>query len=93
MPDRTFKIKNWYFPVCSRCTGIYVGLFLFFVQNLIISLFFNPIFGLMLIFPTLLDGTTQFFGLRESNNHIRLLTGLLAGYGYGILILDLMIKL
>jgi len=28
--ERTFKIGKWYFPVCSRCTGIYLGMILGF---------------------------------------------------------------
>ncbi len=31
LPERTFKIGNHYFPVCSRCTGIYIGAFSYHV--------------------------------------------------------------
>ncbi len=31
LPDRTFKIRNWYFPVCARCTGLYIGAFSYFI--------------------------------------------------------------
>jgi uncharacterized membrane protein len=88
IPERTFKINNRYFPVCSRCTGIYIGFFLFFIQNYIFSLYLTPLFGFIMIIPMFIDGTTQFFGFRKSNNKLRLITGLIAGYGYGILIIN-----
>ena len=30
-PKRTFKIRNYYFPVCSRCTGFYIAIFSYFI--------------------------------------------------------------
>ncbi|BDZ71590.1 hypothetical protein GCM10025861_21070 [Methanobacterium petrolearium] len=36
--------------------------------------------------PSLLDGFTQLIELRESNNILRLLTGLIGGVGLAILI-------
>ena len=40
-----------------------------------------------MLIPTFLDGLTQLFGSRESNNYIlRLSTGLMGGVGVGILI-------
>jgi uncharacterized membrane protein len=42
-----------------------------------------------MIIPTFLDGYTQLIGLRESNNILRLLTGLLGGFGLAILIKSL----
>jgi len=38
-----------------------------------------------MIIPTFIDGLTQFSGLRESNNFLRVLTGFFAGLGLGIL--------
>lgn len=36
-----------------------------------------------LFFPLILDGFTQYQGLRNSNNYIRSITGILAGAGAG----------
>jgi uncharacterized membrane protein len=39
-----------------------------------------------MIFPTFYDGFTQLKGSRESNNFLRLSTGLMGGIGLAILI-------
>jgi len=43
------------------------------------------IIAVALIIPTFLDGLTQLFGFRESNNTLRFLSGFLAGVGLGII--------
>lgn len=89
IPERTFQIKGRYFPVCSRCTGLYIGAFLYFIY-----VYFNYVnYSLLLILiavlitlPTILDGLTQFIASRESNNFLRFSTGLSGGIGFAILI-------
>lgn len=91
-PERTFKIKKWYFPVCSRCTGLYIGAFSYFAYVYFVNIEYGLIINLiaiLMISPTFLDGLSQFLGLRESNNSIRFTTGLIAGIGLGILIKSL----
>jgi len=39
-----------------------------------------------MLIPTFMDGSTQLFGFRESNNLLRLITGLIGGIGLAILI-------
>ncbi|WP_335645275.1 MULTISPECIES: DUF2085 domain-containing protein [Methanobacterium] len=46
MPERTFKIRGHYFPVCSRCTGVYMGAFSYFMY---VYLFYVD-YTLLLIF-------------------------------------------
>jgi uncharacterized membrane protein len=48
--------------------------------------------GSILLIPGGIDGTTQMFGYRESNNRLRAVTGLLLGLGivvfsYGVIFL------
>ena len=88
-PERTFNIRGHYFPVCSRCTGFYIGAFSYFIY-----VYFNFVeytiplifIAFLMIIPTFLDGFTQLIGSRESNNILRLCTGLIGGIGLGILI-------
>jgi len=88
IPDRTFSIKGHYFPVCSRCTGIYIGAFSYFIIAYLTPIKYTAtliITATLITIPTILDGFTQLLGLRESNNLIRFLTGLPAGIGLGIM--------
>lgn len=88
IPDRTFKIRNNYFPVCSRCTGAYIGMFSYYVFAYFVYVEYTLPIVLMsslMIMPMLFDGITQLFELRESNNSLRFFTGLIGGIGLGIL--------
>jgi len=40
----------------------------------------------MLVVPAVYDGLTQFLGLRESDNTLRFVTGLMGGIGLGVII-------
>ena len=72
-------------PLCARCFGFYFGLLLGMPIGLTISPFvdfdFYSMMGIMVlgVTPMGIDGWTQLKGWRQSNNTIRLLTGLLAG--------------
>jgi len=89
IPERTFKIGERYFPVCSRCTGLYMGAFSYFAFVYMVYIQYTLeiiLIAITMIIPTFIDGLTQFTGNRESNNALRFSTGLIAGIGLGILI-------
>lgn len=65
--------------LCSRCIGILLGYIFGLVLNLFII--FRIEFSILFIVPLVLDGVTQLFGYRESNNLLRVLTGILFGVG------------
>lgn len=95
-PERTFRYKNNYFPICSRCTGFYLGIlvsfpiiFFYLEYFQMINLFF---LGLVFLIPMFLDGSTQFLEFRKSNNKLRFITGLIGGLGIGILIFKILLK-
>jgi len=80
MPERSFFYKGRQFPVCARCTGFYLAYitmpiftFSFWVPGLALTL--------LLLTPALIDGLTQAYFNRESNNTIRVITGFIAGAG------------
>jgi len=88
IPERTFKLKERYFPLCARCTGIWISgiSFLLFVAFFPITYDIGKLtlLAIVLILPMIIDGTTQLFGMRNSNNIIRFCTGLLGGISLGI---------
>ena len=89
LPNRTFKIRGYYFPVCSRCTGIYIGAFSYFILAMFYYIEYDlslMIAASLLIIPTFIDGLTQFIGFRDSNNTLRFFSGLIAGIGLAIFI-------
>ena len=79
--DRSFKVHGHVFPVCARCTGIIVG-FALAVLLLNIEYRVPSIYSVIFIIPLLMDGFSQSFGWRESNNLLRLLTGIVFGIGF-----------
>ena len=89
IPERTFNIRGNYFPLCSRCTGLYIGAFFCFIFINLFYINYSLNFisvSVLLIIPTFIDGITQFFGFRNSNNILRFFTGLIGGLGLVILI-------
>ncbi len=76
--DRSFKIKGWQLPVCSRCTGILTGqiigliLYMFKIQ---IPIYVDICFLLIMF----LDWYIQYKNIKESSNFRRFVTGNLAG--------------
>lgn len=88
-PERTIKIKGRYFPVCSRCTGFYIGAFSYFIYVYFFHVQYTSFLiflAFLMIIPSLGDGFTQFIGKRESNNILRFSSGIIGGMGLGILI-------
>lgn len=78
MEERSFKIKGWQFPICSRCTGILTGQILgavLYLYRLRIPFYFD--IGFLLIM--FLDWFIQYKNIRQSTNFRRFLTGNLAG--------------
>lgn len=79
MPERSFFVFGYQFPVCARCTGIMAGeifsipLFILFNQSIIVSI--------LLTIPMAVDGIMQYKTAYISNNLKRVVTGFLFGYG------------
>lgn len=84
--DRTirfFGLENFF---CSRCLGVLIGFFI----GLCYSIFFHSfplVLGIIFMIPLVIDGFSQLFGYRESNNIIRLITGFLFGFGMTAIVL------
>ena len=84
IPERSFFIKGHQFPVCARCTGFYTGLAVFLIYNYIYGIDYSLslfVLSIILLIPAAVDGFTQLFELRESNNNLRFVTGFIGGIG------------
>ena len=89
MPERSFFIGSYQFPLCARCTGIQIGrliavlLFPFVLIPMKIALTVFP----LLLLPLAVDGLVQKYTGYESNNCKRVITGILWGFASVSLIL------
>lgn len=83
MPERSFFIKGFQFPVCARCIGVIlsaiIATIIFFKKRLPIGL------CLAMSSVMLLDWGMQYLKIKESTNSRRLITGLIGGFGYSTL--------
>ena len=92
LPERSFFIKGYQFPVCSRCMGIWIGGILAVVLiafRLIVPL---PI-GAIIMLPMIVDGGLQYLFKIMSTNLRRILTGLLFGFGFVQIIVKILFKI
>lgn len=81
--DRSFFIRGRQVPLCSRCTGIFVGVL---AAPLFVShIHWTLATGLLSAFFA--DATTQYCGLRSSNNGLRFATGI----GFSVAFLSLVV--
>lgn len=86
-PERSFFVKGYQMPVCARCEGELIGILI----SLIAIWFMRPSILLLVILmvPMVLDGLIQTLTKYESTNGRRLTTGILFGFGAGMLVLTL----
>lgn len=88
LESRSIKIFGKQTPICARCSAIlfgYLAIPFLFVEHIHISL----LIGIVLNLPMIIDGYTQKWKWRKSNNFLRVSTGLLSGFGMSALIVTL----
>jgi len=83
--ERCFSFNGKPMPFCSRCLGCSIGHIAAFVFFIIGRMPTIPI-AVMLIIPLAIDWSAQEFLGVISNNYRRLFTGILGGFGVGIII-------
>lgn len=89
--ERSLPLFDVPMPICSRCTGIYVGMLIGIALFPLIRWLRERtmrVVALIAITPLGIDGVTQLLGLRESINPLRIATGLIAGLAFGLWILS-----
>ena len=80
MPERSFFLKGYQFPVCARCTGVIVGELVSLIL-ILCSIKLNPIVSIALLIPMGIDWGLQYVKILESDNIRRVITGAIGGFG------------
>jgi len=89
IPERSFTVKGYTFPICARCTGVFLGQ----LSSVILILCGAPIRLGMALFMALimfLDWSAQQLKLYTSNNLARCFVGFLGGTGIWSVMLKLL---
>jgi uncharacterized membrane protein len=86
MPQRTLFVGDYPMPFCARDYGLYlgclIGALLPFTRLRLPKFLAHPLAAVAFMAPMAVDGVTQtILGLRESDNTLRVITGLLFGFG------------
>jgi len=81
MAERSLYLNGNQMPFCARDVGIFIGL----AAGMLAVLALTPRFALtallVMVLPIMIDGTVQLTGWYESNNALRVITGVLGGAG------------
>ncbi len=98
IPVRSFFLGNQPFAVCSRCFGIYFGLFVGFILYPFLRGIEKteplPYFWLFLaMIPMLVDWSLGFFEIWENTHLSRFLTGLVLGAACGGFIIPALVEI
>ncbi len=88
MPERSFHISGYVFPVCARCTGVAAGQFSACV-TLLCGLRVSWLWSSALLLVMGLDWFVQHINIRQSTNIRRFVTGILGGFGLFNLYFDI----
>ena len=98
IPERSFHILEHQFAVCSRCFGVYFGLFAGVVTyplwRPIDSVEPLPRFWLFLsMLPISIDWSLGVFGIWENNHLSRFITGLILGVACAVYIVPALVEI
>ena len=80
LPERSFYFKQYQFPVCARCCGVFIGEILALICTVKKKRISTPI-SIACMFAMLSDWLIQYIEIKESTNKRRLLTGVFGGFG------------
>jgi uncharacterized membrane protein len=89
-PWRSFWFRGRPLPLCARCTTIYLSIPVGIALGLLMAFMVKPsmlivtIIFILLVLPGVMDGLTQYWWKRRSNNLLRAYTGVLYGGGIGL---------
>lgn len=81
LPERSFFIGGYQFPLCARCTGITIG-YLLALLLCILQMIVPLWLSFLMLIPLIVDGGVQLLFYIMSNNIRRFVTGLVFGVGF-----------
>lgn len=84
--NRSYFLNGNQMPFCSRDVGLFAGFPIGFGFLLFVRLIVNPLLVLIGLAPMAVDGGLQLLTSYESNNPLRLATGIVAGVTFAVLI-------
>ncbi len=98
IPSRSFQLENHSFAVCSRCFGVYFGLFfgtmVYPVFRSIEEIEPLPRIWLFLaLVPMAIDWSLGFLGVWENTLYSRFFTGLLVGTACAVFIIPALVEI
>jgi len=95
LPTRSLRILGLPLSLCSRCFGIYLGIFIAGIYAIRESKVPKRLAhrGIILMIPLLIEVSTVMLNMRSTNNDIRLITGFLCGLGIGLILYGLSVTL
>ncbi len=98
MPSRSFHVLEHQFAVCSRCTGVYFGIFLGLISYPLFRSMEEiepfPRFWLFLaMIPMAIDWSLTFFEIWENTHFTRVTSGLILGFTCAVFIVPALVEL
>ncbi|MCU0851790.1 MAG: DUF2085 domain-containing protein [Thermoplasmata archaeon] len=93
LANRSFFLNGNQMPFCARDVGIFVGVAVGFGVASFIRYKIHPLIALAGLVPIAIDGGLQAVTSYESNNILRVVTGLIAGLALSLLIAHFMLVL
>lgn len=84
--DRSYFLNGNQMPFCARDLGLFAGLVAGFGLVTFVQLVLNPLYVVLGLVPMGIDGGLQLMTSYESNNPLRLVTGIIAGVALAVLI-------
>jgi len=85
---RSYYLNGNQLPICSRDVGLSIGLLSGMVIGLLYVRRINPFLLAVGILPMVMDGGLQAVSSYQSNNDLRILTGMIAGVAVALLLCE-----
>ena len=86
--ERSFYLNGNELPICSRDIGISIGLLAGMVIGLLYVRRINPFILAVGLVPMVIDGGLQAISSYQSNNALRIITGIIAGIAAALLLCE-----